>query len=184
MKTVVVSGATWCVHRACAPVSVFVCARACVCVRARVYVYDVCACVCVKNDRLWYVWMTEATAVANGDGDGATVLVGCVERRGWGAGPWNKSIPNGRETDADGRTGKRRPGSRLPSAIPHRLILCCAPVHVFLRLQFQFAFYTVLLQHRVAAAALSLVFPPRSLVGLDAEPLARACYISHKCCSN
>lgn len=27
----------------------------------------------------------------------------CVLRREWGAGPWNKSIPNGRETDADGR---------------------------------------------------------------------------------
>lgn len=94
-------------------------------------------------------------------------------RRGWGAGPWNKSIPNGRETD--GWTDGKKAACQA-SAILHRLILCCAPVHVFvlrLRLQFQFAFYTVLLYRAV-------VFPPRFLVGLDAiTPCLRAPVILH-----
>lgn len=89
--------------------------------------------VCVKNDRLWYVcvcvcvWMTEAT-VAAGRGEAAV-----RRRRGGGAegmgraGPWNKSIPNGRETDgdADGRTGKK--AAWQPSAIPS------APADIVLR---------------------------------------------------
>jgi hypothetical protein len=148
----------------------------CVCLYACMNVYA-CVCVCEEWQTLVCV---DDWSNGGGDGNGATVLVVvcCGGDRALVLGT-NQYLTGGKQTQTDGREKGGRPGSRLPSAIPHRLILCCAPVHVFLRLQFQFTFYTVLLQHRVAT--LSVRFPPRSLVGPDAEPLALACYILHKC---
>lgn len=91
-------------------------------------------------------------------------------RRGWGAGPWNKSIPNGRETDG------REKAAWQPSAILHRLILCCAPVYVFLRLQFRIAFYTVLFTAAVYSSFLLAFWSALTF----ANPL-RAPATLHKC---
>lgn len=157
-------------------------ARGCVCVCARTYIWTGAY---IKNDRLRYVWMTETTAVDGGGGggdggDGVTVLAvvaGCGTEGMGRSGPWNKSIPNGRETDGwtDGKKAAWQPECHsAPADIVLRARTCFSSSSIPIRVLYCFI-----------APRCCAVFPPRFFAGLDAiTPCLRAPVTLHKCCSN
>lgn len=123
--------------------------------------------VCVKNDRLWYVWMTEATAAA------ATAAAAAAAVRWWRGGAGALVLGTNQYLTGGKRTRTRTDGKKAawqPSAIPHRLILCCAPVYVFFFVVFNSNSRFILFYCTASAAVcFFLAFRP----ALTREPLAR-----------